>query len=59
MMCSDGFRHVITSEEFFQRLNPQILTTQEVMKESAVYFTELNKKRREEDNISVALIRAY
>ncbi len=59
MMCSDGFRHVITPEEFFQRLNPQVLTTQEIMKESAVYFTELNKKRREEDNISVALIRAY
>ena len=29
------------------------------MKETAVYFTELNKSRREEDNISVVLIRAY
>ena len=29
------------------------------MKETAVYFTELNKVRREDDNISVALIRAY
>ena len=33
--------------------------TEEKMKEVAVYFTELNKSRREEDNISVALIRAY
>ena len=59
MMCSDGFRHVIYSEEFYERLKPELMVTEEKMKENAVYFTELNKSRREDDNISVALIRAY
>lgn len=59
MMCSDGFRHVITPEEFYEKMRPEIMVTEEKMKETAVYFTELNKVRREDDNISVALIRAY
>lgn len=59
MMCSDGFRHVIHPEEFYERLKPELMVTEEKMKENAVYFTELNKLRREDDNISVALIRAY
>ena len=59
MMCSDGFRHVIQPQEFYDRLKPELMATEEKMKEAAVYFTELNKSRREEDNISVALIRAY
>lgn len=59
MMCSDGFRHVIQPEEFYERLKPELMVTEEKMKENAVYFTELNKSRREDDNISVALIRAY
>ena len=59
MMCSDGFRHVIQPQEFYDRLRPELMVTEEKMKEAAVYFTELNKSRREEDNISVALIRAY
>lgn len=59
MLCSDGFRHLITVDEFFNKLNPKFSKTKESMHESAVYFTELNKSRNETDNISVALIRAY
>lgn len=59
MLCSDGYRHVITVDEFYSRLNPKLLKTKESMHEAAVYFTELNKARNETDNISVALIRAY
>lgn len=59
MVCSDGFRHVIEPREFYEKLKPECLVTEEKMKEMAVYFTELNKSRREDDNISVALIRAY
>lgn len=59
MMCSDGFRHLIEPQEFYDKLKPECMATEEQMKETAVYFTELNKTRREEDNISVALIRAY
>ena len=58
MVCSDGFRHKIRPEEFSERLNPAWMCTEETLKENAVYFTELNKSRGEEDNISVALIRS-
>lgn len=57
MLCSDGYRHVITKEEFFQYINPNSLQDETQMKESIKYFTELNKYRREEDNISVVLVR--
>lgn len=57
VLCSDGFRHVISPEEIFERLNPQVLYNEQVMKENAIWLTELNKSRREVDNISVALIR--
>ena len=57
MLCSDGFRHIITPEEIYQYLNPSVLVDENVMKNNAVYLTELNKQRREVDNISVALIR--
>lgn len=58
MLCSDGFRHVISPEEFYERLNPTQMRTEQSMQENAVYFTELNKARNESDNISVVLIRA-
>ncbi|MDD3277635.1 MAG: serine/threonine-protein phosphatase [Lachnospiraceae bacterium] len=59
MLCSDGFRHIITPQEFYQFLNPDVLQTEDDMKNAAVYLTELNKQRREVDNISVALIRTF
>lgn len=57
MMCSDGFRHVITEEEFMKIINPQSITTEKDMKDAAVYCTELNKQRKENDNISVIMIK--
>lgn len=58
ILCSDGFRHLITPEELYQSLNPHVLQTEERMSEQAEYLTELNKYRKETDNISVALIKA-
>lgn len=57
MLCSDGFRHVITEDEFFKYLNPVVLKDEEQMIESVNYLTKLNKNRHEEDNISVILVR--
>lgn len=57
VLCSDGFRHIITPEEIYEQLNPSVLVSESVMKENAVWLTELNKQRREVDNISVAVIR--
>ena len=59
MLCSDGFRHIVTPEEIFRYLNPSMLLTEKNMLENSVYLTDLNKYRLEEDNISVALIKAY
>lgn len=57
MLCSDGFRHVITPEEMYQYLNPGVLMTERNMMENATYLTDLNKYRMENDNITVALIK--
>lgn len=57
LLCSDGFRHVITEEEFMKILDPQSMSTEKAMKDAAVYCTELNKQRRESDNISVIIIK--
>ena len=57
MQCSDGFRHIITPEEIYQYLCPQALVNEQAMIDNAVYLTELNKYRRENDNITVLLIK--
>ena len=59
MLCSDGFRHLITPQEFYYYLNPGVLQTEADMQNTAKYLTELNMQRREVDNISVALIRTF
>ncbi len=58
LLCSDGYRHLITPEEFYQYLNPAAVPNEAQMKENIKYFTELNKYRKEQDNISVVLVRA-
>lgn len=58
MQCSDGFRHIITPEEIYQHLSPQALVNEQAMIDNAVYLTELNKYRRENDNITVILVKA-
>lgn len=57
MLCSDGFRHVISSEEMYMALNPNVCTSEDAMKMQAVQLVELNKQRKERDNISVIVIK--
>lgn len=59
MLCCDGFRHVISPQEFFQYLNPKVNTDAGTMQQHLFYLTELNKQRLENDNITAALIRTY
>lgn len=59
MLCSDGFRHVISNDEIYQYLNPEVLISKEIMKQYGDYLIELNKSRMEEDNITVSLIRTF
>lgn len=57
MLCSDGFRHEITPDEIYEYFSPYALQTKEDMERSAEYLIELNKNRKERDNITVVLIR--
>ena len=57
MLCSDGFRHVITEEEFYKLIDPEKMETERALKDAAVSCTELNKSRQETDNISVVLLK--
>ena len=57
MLCSDGFRHLISNDEMYSFLAPQILTDENVMKNNLVSLVELNKSRGERDNITALLIK--
>lgn len=59
MLCSDGFRHEISAGEIFEQLNPNVLFDENMMNTHAEALIELNKARKERDNISVALIRTF
>ena len=59
MLCSDGFRHEISSVEIFEKFNPGVLLDENVMNTHSEELIELNKARGERDNISVALVRTF
>lgn len=56
LLCCDGFRHVISPEEFYEGLNPSVAATEAQMTANLQYFVDTNKYRRETDNISAILI---
>ena len=58
LLCSDGFRHVISEEEIFGALAPHLMTSEKIMKNYLVELVDLNKKRNEKDNITAILIRS-
>ncbi len=59
MLCSDGFRHEISAEEIFEKFDPNVLLDENAMDVNADTLIELNKVRKERDNISVALVRTF
>lgn len=59
MLCSDGFRHEISSQEIFNYLNPQVMTDSQVMKNNMDALVQINKQRQERDNITVVSIKTY
>ena len=58
MICSDGFRHVISEQEILGALSPARLTDADAMHANVRYLIELVKSRGERDNISALLIKA-
>ena len=59
MLCSDGFRHEITAEEIYEKLQPGVLFDDYTMQQHSLSLIELNKQRQERDNISVVLVRTF
>lgn len=57
MLCSDGFRHVISPDEFYEAFHPSRMTDEETMEKEVERMTRLNLERREEDNISAILVK--
>ncbi len=58
LFCSDGFRHVVTEQEIFDRLNPASVTNPKDTEQICRDLVEIIKSRNERDNISVALIKS-
>lgn len=58
MLCSDGFRHVITDAEIFESFNPTNINSPQAMKQNSDYLIDVVKKRNERDNITVALLKS-
>jgi serine/threonine protein phosphatase PrpC len=59
MLCSDGFRHVVSNEEIFNCFQPERMADEDAMSRSLNYLIELNKSRGEGDNISAAAIKTF
>ncbi len=57
MLCSDGFRHEITSEEILHAFTFERFVSEEEIQKKAIELVELNKSRNETDNITVLLIK--
>lgn len=57
LLCSDGFRHVVSDTELHEVLNPRFINDEESMKNGIVRLTQLNKDRKETDNISSILLK--
>lgn len=57
MLCSDGFRHKISENEMLDRIGPKAALDENAMREGCAFLTELDKYRKETDNITVLLIK--
>lgn len=57
MLCSDGFRHVITNEEILDAFAPAHNDSEDQMSAHITDLIELNKFRHENDNITSLLIK--
>lgn len=57
LICTDGFRHVITNAELYSNLRPELLQDEQQMQQILMKLTEMNKERMENDNITSVLVR--
>lgn len=58
LLCSDGFRHVLSPEEIMNAVNPQTVNTPKAMKNALRGLINTDMSRGERDNISALLVYA-
>ncbi len=58
LLCSDGFRHVVSAQELQMAFADAQWTSEAQMQARCIEMVELNKRRMENDNITVAVIKA-
>lgn len=56
VLCSDGFRHVITNEEIWNCFKPDPIAGENQMEQNILYLIDVVKSRGEEDNITAVLV---
>lgn len=59
LLCSDGFVHMASAGEVYERLCPAAATDSQTITQNLQYITELIKSRGERDNISALVFRTY
>jgi serine/threonine protein phosphatase PrpC len=57
LLCTDGYRHVVTPQELYENLKPSETLTEEQMFSNLTLLLELNKIRNETDNITALAVR--
>lgn len=55
LLCSDGFRHMITNDEIYHAFSPHVTFDEDYLENKAKELVELNKQRNETDNITAVL----
>ncbi len=58
MICSDGFRHQINTQEIQSAFQPSLMQTKDKMHQQSLKLIQQVKSRGEKDNISVILVNA-
>jgi protein phosphatase len=57
MLCSDGFRKMITDEEISASLSPLVNNDNDTINKNLTYLLDLNMQRDEDDNITALAVR--
>ena len=57
LLCSDGFRHEVSSAEMFDVLRPDVITYKADMEYKLRKLIDINKQRMERDNITAGMIK--
>lgn len=57
LLCTDGFRHMISEDEMYNALNPKDMNSEEVITDRIKKLIKINMERAESDNITAVMIK--